>query len=164
MSILVANTDIAAMGAIRRRLRAMEPTVDIRVAREADFDTLTDVWERAARSSHEFMDDDEFTAMRPFIRDSYLPSMDVWLAEVDGNAVAFVGARDDHIELLYIDPPFHGQGIGTCLIEQVGATSVEVYAHNTTGLGFYRSRGFHETARRERDPAGRPYPMVVLKR
>ncbi|WP_456698468.1 GNAT family N-acetyltransferase [Aeromicrobium sp. P5_D10] len=142
----------------------MDPTAGIRVAREADFDTLTDVWERAARSTHGFMTDDEFTEMRPFIRDSFLPSMDVWLVEIDGAAVAFVGARDDHIELLYIDPDFHGQGIGTRLIQHVGATSVEVYADNTAGLAFYRSRGFTETARRERDAVGRPYPMVELER
>ncbi|MFI5426381.1 GNAT family N-acetyltransferase [Aeromicrobium sp. UC242_57] len=141
----------------------MDVTGEIRAAREADLDTLTDVWERAARSSHGFMDPDEFTAMRPFIRDSYLPSMDVWLAEVDGTPVAFVGAQGSHVELLYIDPPFHGLGIGTRLIQHVGATSVEVYAGNTSGLGFYRSRGFTETARRDHDPAGRPYPMVVLR-
>lgn len=142
----------------------MDPTAVIRVAREADFDALTDVWERAARSTHGFMDSDEFSTMRPFIRDSLLPSMDVWLVEIADVAVAFVGAHDDHIELLYIDPPFHGHGIGTQLIRHIGATSVEVYAGNTAGLAFYRSRGFTETARRDRDPAGRPYPMVVLQR
>lgn len=142
----------------------MDLTGDIRVACEADFDALTDVWERAARSSHDFMDGEEFTSMRAFIRDSFLPSMQVWLVEVDGNPAAFVGVRDNHIELLYIDPPFHGHGIGTRLIQHVDATSVEVYADNTTGLAFYRSRGFVETARRERDPIGRPYPMVVLTR
>lgn len=142
----------------------MEPAVDIRTAREADLDALTDLWERAARSSHAFMDPDDFGAMRPFIRDSYLPSMDVWLIARDGGAAAFVGARDDHVELLYVDPPFHGQGLGTVLLAHVGATSVEVYADNIVGVGFYRSRGFAEVRRRELDAAGRPYPMVVLRR
>lgn len=163
-TILVATADTGVVGSAARRLRPMDASVDIRAAREADFDALTDVWERAARSSHGFMDDDDFTSMRPYIRDSFLPSMTVWLVEVAGSPVAFVGVRDDHVELLYIDPPFHGQGIGTRLVEHTGANSVEVYAGNTTGLDFYRSRGFHETHRRDRDPAGRPYPMVVLRR
>lgn len=138
--------------------------VSIRPAREADLDALTDIWERAARSSHAFMDPDDFSAMRPFIRDSYLPSMPVWLAESGGEPVAFVGAHDTHVELLYVDVPFHGRGLGTLLLTRAGATSVEVYADNVTGVDFYRSQGFCETVRRERDAAGRPYPMVVLAR
>lgn len=142
----------------------MEPVTDVRAAREADLDALTDVWERAARSSHAFMDPDDFGAMRPFIRDAYLPSMDVWLVAADDEPVAFVGARDGHVELLYVDPPFHGRGLGTRLLAHVGATTVEVYADNVVGVGFYRSQGFAEVRRRELDAAGRPYPMVVLRR
>jgi len=142
----------------------MDPAVTIRPARESDLDALTDVWERAARSSHAFMDPDDFGAMRPFMRDSYLPSMDVLLAEIDGDPVAFVGAHGDHVELLYVDNPFHGRGLGTRMLAEVGARSVEVYADNTVGVGFYRSQGFTEVLRRETDGIGRPYPMVVLKR
>ncbi|MRK00681.1 GNAT family N-acetyltransferase [Aeromicrobium sp. S22] len=142
----------------------MHPAHAVREAREGDLDALTDVWERAARSSHAFMGDEEIAGMRPFIRDAYLPSMDVWLVE-DGNAaIAFVGARDSHVELLYVDPPFHGRGLGTYLLARVGATSVEVYEGNDTGLGFYRSQGFVAVRRRDRDAAGRPFPMVVLER
>ncbi|MCL3819790.1 GNAT family N-acetyltransferase [Aeromicrobium wangtongii] len=142
----------------------MDPAVTIRPAHEADLDALTDVWERAARSSHGFMDPADFSEMRPFMRDSYLPSMEVLLAELGGRPIAFVGARENHVELLYVDPEFHGQGLGTRLLAEVGATSVEVYADNTTGVAFYRSQGFAEVLRRESDAAGRPYAMVVLRR
>lgn len=142
----------------------MDPHVSIRTASESDLDALTDVWERAARSSHGFMDPDDFDTMRPFIRDSFLPSMDVRLAEANGRPVAFVGARGTHVELLYVDPPFHGRGLGSRLLADVGATSVEVYADNTTGVDFYRSRGFRGALRHDTDSAGRPYPMLVLRR
>jgi putative acetyltransferase len=142
----------------------MEPDVSIRPAREADLDALTDIWERAARSSHGFMDPDDLVSMRPFIRDSYLPSMDVWLVEAGGAPVAFVGTHDSHVELLYVDPALHGRGFGKDLLAHVTATSVEVYEDNVTGVGFYRSQGFAQTLRRERDAAGRPYPMVVMTR
>lgn len=141
--------------------------MSIRSAREADLDALTDVWERAASSSHGFMDPDDFAALRPAIRDAYLPSMDVWLIDLDGRPVAFVGARGSHVELLYVDPPFQGTGLGTRLLAAVGengATSVEVYADNPVGVAFYRSQGFVEVLRRDRDAADRPYPMVVLHR
>ena len=145
----------------------MEPVVSIRTAHEADLDALTDVWERAARSSHQFMDAGDFEALRPFIRDSYLPSMHVQLAELDDVPIAFVGSLDGHVELLYVEPAHHGRGLGTRLLAEAapgGAHSVEVYADNTTGVGFYLSRGFRQTRRRETDAAGRPYPMVVLSR
>ncbi|AWB93294.1 GNAT family N-acetyltransferase [Aeromicrobium chenweiae] len=142
----------------------MDPARGIRQAGESDLDALTDVWERAARSSHAFMGDAEIAGMRPFIRDAYLPSMDVWLVEDDGEPIAFVGAHGTHVELLYVDPPFHAHGLGTRLLAHVGATSVEVYAGNETGVGFYRSQGFVEVRRREHDAAGRPFPMVVLER
>lgn len=145
----------------------MESVPSIRSATEADLDALTDVWERAARPSHDFMDPDDFTDLRPAVRDAYLPSMDVWLVEADGRPVAFVGARDSHVELLYVDPPFQGQGLGTRLLAVIaehGATSVEVYAGNDTGVAFYQSQGFVEVLRRPRDAGDRPYPMVVLHR
>lgn len=145
----------------------MESALLIRSATSADLDALTDVWERAASTSHTFMDPDDFAALRPAIRDAYLPSMEVWLVEVDHSPVAFVGARESHVELLYVDTPFQGRGLGTRLLAVVGeqgARSVEVYADNPVGVAFYRSQGFTEVRRRERDAADRPYPMVVLHR
>lgn len=146
----------------------MGPVSTVRPAGEIDFDALTDVWERAARSSHAFMADDDFAFLRPRVRDLLLPSMDVWTAVDDaGTPIGFVGARDGHVELLYVDPDAHGRGIGTALLAQVGdhgPTSVEVYAGNTQGLGFYRARGFTETRAHARDAFGRPFPVLHLRR
>ena len=146
----------------------MDGTVSIRTASEADFDDLTDLWERSARSSHAFMDDDEFVELKPHIRDLLLPSMDVWVAEAAGSMLGFVGARDEHVELLYIAPEAQGRGIGTQLLAQPaggeGPRSVEVYADNAVGLGFYLSQGFRETRRDPTDAAGRHFAMVHLER
>ena len=147
----------------------MSGTPVIRAARERDLDELTDVWERAARSTHGFMDDDDFAFLRPHIRDLLLPSMDVWEAVDDeGVALGFIGFRGGHVELLYIDPAAHGRGIGTALLTPVdggaGPSSVEVYADNIAGLGFYRSRGVHETHRHPTDSAGRSFAVVHLER
>lgn len=146
----------------------MDGTVSIRMASEADFDALTDLWERSARSSHAFMDDDEFVELRPRIRDLLLPSMDVWVAESEGETLGFVGARDEHVELLYIAPEAQGHGIGPQLLTHLaggdGPRSVEVYADNAVGLGFYLSQGFHVARRDPTDGAGRGFPIVHLER
>lgn len=146
----------------------MDGTVSIRTAREADFDALTELWERSARSSHAFMDDEEFVELIPRIRDLLLPSMDVWVAESDGQTLGFVGARRDHVELLYIAPEAQGRGLGPALLSHVdggaGPHSVEVYAGNAVGLGFYLSQGFRETRRDPTDAAGRAFAIVHLER
>lgn len=146
----------------------MDSDVSIRPAGEADFDALTDVWERAARSTHQFMGDDDFAELVPRIRDLLLPSMDVWLAAIDGRPVGFVGARDEHVELLYIAPEAQGRGLGPRLLaelaEGAGPRTVEVYAGNSVGLGFYRSQGFTETRRDPTDGAGRSFAIVHLER
>jgi ribosomal protein S18 acetylase RimI-like enzyme len=146
----------------------MDGSVDIRMAGEGDFDALTDLWERSARSSHAFMDDDEFAEQRPRIRDLLLPSMDVWVAEQDGEPLGFVGARDGGVELLYISPGAQGRGLGTTLLSYIsggaGPASVEVFADNETGVGFYRSRGFVEAERYAVAVGGRSVDIVRLRR
>jgi len=148
--------------------RRMDGTVSIRTASEADFDALTELWEQSARSSHAFMDDAEFVELKPRIRDLLLPSMDVWVAESVGETLGFVGARGEHVELLYIAPEAQGHGIGRLLLGQLaegeGPRSVEVYAGNSVGLSFYLSQGFRETRRDPTDAAGRAFAIVHLER
>lgn len=142
----------------------MTPSVALRLAREADLDALTDLWEASARGSHTFMEPDDFEEMRPYMRDALLPSMDVWIAEQHGTPVGFVGVRGQHVELLYIEQHHQHRGIGSLLLEHVHASSVEVYQDNSIGVSFYRRCGFSQTAVHAGDAIGRSYPMVVLSR
>ncbi len=154
-------------GGARPRAAKNEP-VRIRRAGERDFDALTDLWERSARTSHGFMSDDDFADVHAIVRDGLLPSMDVWVAE-DGAGVplGLLGARERHVELLYVEPTSHGQGIGSLLLGHLGAdgpTSVEVYAGNSHGLGFYESHGFRRLRTHMHDAFGRPFPVIHLTR
>lgn len=140
----------------------------LRLAAELDLDDLTALWERAARTSHGFMADADFAEAAPYIRDALLPSMDVWVVEDESGPLGFAGVRTEadrtHLELLYVDPPAHGLGIGTALVDHVRPTSVEVYAGNSHGLGFYTSRGFRPLRSHTHDAFGRPFPVVHLVR
>ena len=151
----------------------MTPDPHVRPAGEADLDDLVDLWERSARTSHGFMSADDFADAAPYMRDALLPSMDVWVAEdADGRPLGFVGAHGPHVELLYVEPDAHGRGIGTLLLRTAGAatgegrwpTSVEVYAGNSHGLGFYEARGFRRLRTHTTDGFGRPFPVVHLVR
>lgn len=141
--------------------------IHIRPAGEGDLDVLTDIWERGARSTHHFMDDEDFAEARPVIRDRLLPSMEVSMAEVDGTPVGFIGVRETHVVLLYLEPEYTRRGIGTALLRHAdtqGPLSVEVYADNHDGMAFYRRSGFVESRRLPRDTFGRPFPVVHLTR
>jgi putative acetyltransferase len=146
----------------------MDGTVSIRVAGEADFDALTDLWERSARSSHAFMGDEVFAQQRPRVRDLLLPSMDVWVAETSGEKLGFVGAREDVVELLYVAPEAQGRGLGPALLSYVdggaGPHSVEVYADNTVGVAFYRGQGFVEQLRYAVTVGGGTFEVMRLTR
>lgn len=140
----------------------------VRRAGERDFDALTDVWERAVTTTHAFLTADDVAAMRPHVRDGLLPSMDVWAVEDDGELVAFVGAHDDHVRLLYVDPARHGRGLGSRLLDvaqgERASLRVSVYARNPVGLAFYRSRGFVETGRGTDDLGAGPLETIDLRR
>lgn len=138
--------------------------ITLRLAGERDLDGLTDLWERAARTSHGFMADADFAEARPYLRDALLPSMEVWVAARDGRPLGLAGTRGTHLELLYVEPDVHGTGVGTLLLEHVAPTSVEVYAGNTHGLGFYTSHGFRTLRTHTTDAFGRPFPVVHLVR
>ena len=163
MSLVVT----VVLGAETVDSRAMDGTVSIRTASEADFDALTELWERSARSSHAFMADDEFVELKPHIRDLLLPSMDVWVAESGDETLGFVGARASTSSCS--TSPLRRRAEASALVcSRISPTartrSVEVYADNSVGLGFYLSQGFRETRRNPTDAAGRAFPIVHLER
>jgi GNAT superfamily N-acetyltransferase len=114
------------------------------------------------------MDDDEFAHQPPRVRDLLLPSMDVWVAESDGELLGFVGAREAVVELLYVAPEAQGRGLGPALLSYVdggaGPRSVEVYADNVDGVTFYGGQGFVEQDRYTVTVGGGSFEVMRLTR
>lgn len=147
----------------------MTAAFTVRQAREADLDALTELWAASARSSHAFMSDADFDDHHAVMRDYILPSTNILIAVgAAGEDLGFVGSHDDHVDLLYIATFAQGQGVGRFLLSCVnggeGPRSVQVYADNETGMGFYRSQGFREVRRYAKDAAGHDYPIAHLER
>ena len=78
-----------------------------------------------------------------------------------GRPLGLAGCRGTHLELLYVEPEVHGTGIGTLLLDHVAPTSVEVYAGNAHGLGFYTSHGFRTLRTHTTDIAGNVHAHVL---
>jgi len=122
----------------------------IRPYRSDDFEALTLLWRRAREQAfpefqrekgHTFEEDQEY------FRDVILIHNDVWVAEADGKATAFMAISGDFIDQLYVDPVYQRSGLGKALLEHARSLSPEhlwlfTLQINTNGRAFYERNGF----------------------
>lgn len=134
-----------------------------------DRDRIVEVWEAAVRATHHFLSEDDIAMFRPLVRDTYLDLVQLFgMRAADGEITGFVGVADRKIEMLFVDPAYHGQGIGRALVEYacsaLGANQVDVNEQNSAAVGFYERLGFTVHARSELDSMGKPYPLLNMRR
>ncbi|MFE6235898.1 acetyltransferase [Cellulosimicrobium sp. NPDC057862] len=140
----------------------------LRPARPDDTAALVDVWRRAVEATHDFLTPDDVADLEVAVRDEYLAAVDVTVAERDGRVAGFVGTVGHRVEMLFVDPDLHGQGVGRALLAEAGhdhaALEVDVNEQNPAALGFYRAQGFVVVGRSATDGQGRPFPLLHLRR
>ncbi len=137
-----------------------------RETRCAFLDVLLAVWERAVRSTHKFLQEEDILALRPVVQEALLevPRLAVYLEE--GKAAGFLGAAGEKIEMLFIDVTAQGKGCGRALVEYAVANwhsiYVDVNEQNEQAAGFYRHMGFVVKHRSALDEQGNPFPVLHL--
>ena len=140
----------------------------LRPARPDDTDVLVDVWRRAVGATHDFLTPDDVRELETGVRDEYLAAVDLTVVERDGRVAGFVGTVGHRVEMLFVDPNLHGQGLGRALLAHVGrdhpVLELDVNEQNPSALGFYRAQGFEVTGRSATDDQGRPFPLLHLRR
>jgi putative acetyltransferase len=130
---------------------------------------LVDIWERAVRATHHFLTEEDIDFYRTMVRGEALLANVIWIAiDAGGQPVGFIGLGNSHVEMLFVDPVFHGQGIGKKLIQyaigQVGPDiSVDVNEQNEQAVLFYMRMGFKQVGRSDLDDSGRPFPLLHMK-
>jgi putative acetyltransferase len=143
----------------------------VRPARADDRERLLDLWERSARATHHFLSEADIVALRPFVAEELASdAIDWWVVDSGGKGpIGFLGYTPDTIEGLFIDPDYYGLGAGTRLIAHAqslsgGILAVDVNEQNEDARRFYESRGFSVVGRSPTDTAGRPFPLLHMKR
>ena len=75
-----------------------------------------------------------------------------------------MGVKDDKLEMLFCDPDYFRQGIGSFMIDYalhfLNIKYVDVNEQNLQAIEFYKHHGFKEVARTKSDNFG--YPIIHL--
>ena len=114
-----------------------------------DIEVVVSTWRRASELAHPFLTKAFLDQEDANMRNIYLAFAETWVIEIDGVVVGFIALIEDEIGGLFLDPDFHGQGLGRALVDkaviQKGPLKVEVFKENIIGRRFYDAYGFRET-------------------
>ncbi|MER6308346.1 GNAT family N-acetyltransferase [Streptomyces sp. NPDC001739] len=139
----------------------------IRRYRDADQDVVIDLWSRAVRRAHPFIEGEGEGERARILREVYLVRAENWVAERAGTVVGLLGLLPGgEIGGLFVAPEAQGGGVGRQLVEHAaaryGALTLEVFEGNARARRFYAHLGFTERGRRVDEETG--HPLLVLER
>ena len=130
--------------------------------------TLLRIWEDSVRATHRFLSDAEIKKIREYVPQALnsVPHLIV-AARNPGQPVAFMGMKEDRLEMLFLSPEERGAGLGRQLLEyglrNYGIREVTVNEQNPQAVGFYRHMGFETYKKTDCDEEGNPYPLLYMK-
>lgn len=81
-----------------------------------------------------------------FFRDEVFPASVIWLAESGNELVGFAAVSEGWLDHLYVDPAWHGRGVGSALLRMAKEGNVRLdlwtFQRNAQARRFYEHRGF----------------------
>lgn len=145
--------------------------VRIRAAKVQEYPALVELWRRSVQATHDFLDAADLELIYRQMPVLYLPGVrEVRLIETrcgdSWRIGGFMGCNGSHVEMLFVEPEFFGQGLGSVLLRHAraryGKLTLDVNEQNARALAFYQRRGFAIMGRSALDTGGRPYPLLHL--
>jgi putative acetyltransferase len=143
----------------------------IRPARRSETEQLVALWERSVRATHDFLSESDIIELRSHVGDALTADgLELWVLAGDHDAPrGFMALAGDDIAALFLDPDTRGQGGGRALVDHAqdlrgGDLTVDVNEQNRAAVGFYEALGFEVTGRSPVDDAGRPFPLLHMRR
>ena len=143
--------------------------VKVRPALETDYDVVARIWWESWRTvGVTVAQDSTIQELRALIPENIEQGWDLYVAEEAGRVCAMMAIEldDNHLDQLFVDPDYKGQGIGTLLLNHAkskmpGGMWLRTARSNTPAIEFYRRHGFaHE--RDDLHPRLR-YPVVYYR-
>lgn len=134
----------------------------------SDYPELVQVWEDAVRATHDFLPESYIVLLREHVLRRYLDAvMLVCCRGRSGRILGFAGVANGRVDMLFVAPQDHGQGVGKRLlryaVDELNAERLDVNEQNPKALGFYLHQGFEVIGRSATDGLGQPYPLLHLR-
>ena len=134
-------------------------TLTVRKYTASDLQEVLSTWENASNLAHPFLSADFQDQVRHDIPKLYLPNAETWVAEIDSNVVGFIALLGNEVGALFVQPSFHGKGIGKTLmdkaVELYDQLELEVFKANSIGRQFYAKYGFEEVGEEAHKATGK---------
>ncbi|MCB6973901.1 MULTISPECIES: GNAT family N-acetyltransferase [Butyricimonas] len=138
----------------------------IRKIKTTDYPRLTEIWESAVLSTHDFLKEEDFLNYKEHLP-VYFQHVTLFGFEQEGILIGFMGIAERNLEMLFIDNNYRGTGIGkkliTYAIDNLQVTKVDVNEQNTQAVGFYKHMGFSVYKRSSLDGEGKEYPILHMR-
>jgi GNAT superfamily N-acetyltransferase len=125
-----------------------EPAAPLfRRATHADTTAIADIHLAAFRATYAFPPAHRDEEVRAWVAEHLLPETETWVAELDGEVVAYCSLGDGWVEHLYVAPGHTGCGIGSRLIalakeRQPAGLQLWTFQVNSGARRFYERHGF----------------------
>lgn len=116
----------------------------IRKFQDFDLKRVMRIWYDGNLEAHDFIDPEYWDRNFGYVRRA-LPQAEVYVYEINGFVVGFIGIDEGYIAGLFVDKEYRGMGIGTKLIEYVKEKydffTLHVFENNYGAVTFYQNRG-----------------------
>jgi len=133
---------------------------------EAEWPRLVAIWRSAVEATHSFLSPADIDAIESQLVQTYLPAVEITVAQTPQGIVGFSGLAAGKLEMLFVDADSRGAGAGSALLRHAMAVhpklSLDVNEQNPEALGFYLHHGFRVIGRSPTDEEGRPFPLLHL--
>lgn len=117
---------------------------------EDDFETVTQFWFDAMNVAMPGLADrlgHTLEDAREFFRTVIIAEDELWVYELNGVPVGYLGMQGNFVDRLYVNPAYHRRGIGQALLDHAGKVSpyhlwLYTHAENKVARAFYEKNGF----------------------
>lgn len=130
---------------------------------QSDYSPLIEIWERSVVSTHDFLSKKDYELIRSKLPE-YFNNADIYVYIKTGKIVAFMVISDNKLEMLFCEPDYFRQGIGSSMVKYavqfLHIKYIDVNEQNTQAIEFYKSLNFIVIGRQEQDVFG--YALLHL--